>query len=121
MTQTKDSYKLFMGAMETTNRAIDEHRDKPVIKQIFSGAEKVLEGRSLGVAVYKEEPDQPYDYFTMRYANGKFELEERGKGDTDIAWRVSQEYLQDVNEDPDRYVANPLLLDTDWLKSRVAA
>ncbi|MEE4661947.1 MAG: hypothetical protein V2J89_15870 [Halieaceae bacterium] len=121
MSNDEDSYSLFMNALDVTNEAIDKHRDTPVIKQLFSGAEKVLAGRSLGVAVYKTKPDAPYDYFTVRYNNGKFELEERGKGDTDIAWRVSQEYLQDINDNPARYVDNPLLLDTDWIKTRLAA
>jgi len=116
---SSDTYDLFMGTLDVVNQALKEHADTPVIGEILSAAGKFSEGKRLGVAVYKTDPDEPFDYFTLRIANGKVELDSRGKGDPDIAWRVSQDYLRKVNENPQDYVDNPAKLDLDWLKSRL--
>lgn len=114
-----DIYTLFMHAVDVTNEALAKHSDKPFYSQVIGGAENILAGRELGVAVYKETTDKPFDYFTLRFDNGKFELAARGKESPDVAWKVSEEYLEKVYSDPERYINNPLLLDIDWLKSRL--
>ena len=121
MTEQNDTYTRFMETLDTINSALDEHGDKPVFKQMLEGADKALAGRKFGVAVYKENPKEPHDYFTLRFNNRKFELDSRGKDAPDIDWKVSTDYLQDVSGNPDKYIKNPLLLDVDWIKSRLAA
>jgi hypothetical protein len=120
MTQTDnaDTYDLFMSTVDVFNRAIERHGDKPVIRQVVAGADKALSGQRLGVAVYKDDADTPFDYFTLAYNNGKFELASRGKDAPDIAWKVSQDYLKKVANNPEDYEKNPAKLDFDWIKSR---
>ncbi|MEJ2383550.1 MAG: hypothetical protein P8Y54_04045 [Xanthomonadales bacterium] len=117
--ETKNTYDLFMGYLDTINEALDTHADTPVIGQVLSLMEKAGTGKKFGAAIYKSDPQSPFDYFTVRLANGKFELVARGKDDPDIDWRVSQEFLVSVNEDPQKYVDNPAMLDLDWLKTRL--
>jgi len=117
--ENSNTYDLFMGYLDTVNEALDEHSDTPVIGQVLALMEKAGSGRKFGAAIYKSDPQSPFDYFTVRLADGKFELDARGKDDPDIDWRVSQEFLVNVNEDPQKYVDNPALLDLDWLKTRL--
>lgn len=115
----KDSYDLFLGALDVMNEALENLRDKPLIKEIVSLMDKQAAGRKFGVAVYAEDPDTPHDYFTIRNHNGKLELVSRGKDAPDIDWKTSTDYLRDVNENPQAYIDNPLKLDIEWLKHRL--
>lgn len=115
----KDTYTLFMGALDVSNRALDSVGDKPVLGDLVDLMEKQASGRHFGVAVYKDDPDKPHDYFTVRVQNHMIQLVSHGKDAPDIDWKVSQEYLQDVNSNPDDYVDNPLKLDWDWLRHRL--
>ncbi len=115
-----DSYKMLMGALDVLNEAMDKYRDKPIIRDIMSLVDEQAAGRKFGVAVYDNDPDKPFDYYTIRLHNKRMELVSRGKDSPDIDWKVSMEYLKDVNEDPDAYISNPLKLDLDWLKHRLS-
>ena len=119
--QSAPTYELFMGTVDVINEAIEENADKPVMKNVIKLADKAAAGRKMGVAVYKEDPEKPFDYFTVRLQDKKVQLAARGKDSPDIAWKVSQHYLMDVCDNPRRYIENPYRLDLDWLKSRIAA
>ena len=111
---------LFTNALATINRAILANKERAPYKQIFAASEKLSDGLTVGVAVYKEDPSTPYDYYTVRYVGGTLELIEHGKtDDVDVTWKVSQDYLNDVAEHPERYVESPAKLDLDWLKNRL--
>jgi len=117
--KTNDSYGLFMEALDVVNTAIREHRDGQLMGALLTAAEKAIGGRHLGVAVYRGDPDTPFDYFTLRFTNGRFELLARGKDEPEIAWKVSQDYLRDLVDNPRDYIDNPARLDLDWLRDRV--
>ena len=117
--KSEDSYKLFMEALEVTNSALEELRDKPVIKNVLELSDEHASGRKFGVAIYADSPDDPFDYYTVRLNQRRIEFVSRGKDEPDIAWKVSTEYLRDVVENSDDYISNPLKLDLDWLKQRL--
>jgi len=117
--KNQDSYTLFMGALDVLNTAMEKYRDKPIIKDILSLVDDQTAGRKFGVAVYNSEPDEPFDYFTIRLHNQKMELVSRGKDAPDIDWKVSMDYLCDLNENPQDYIENPLKLDIEWLRHRL--
>jgi len=117
--KTNDSYGLFMEALDVVNTAISEHKDGQLMGGLLSAAEKAIGGKHLGVAVYRDDPDTPFDYFTLRFTNGRFELLARGKDAPEIAWKVSQDYLRDLVDNPRDYIDNPARLDLDWLRDRL--
>lgn len=118
-TQRNDTYGLFMSALDVVNEALQTHRDSAVLGPLLQGGEKLLGGKQFGVAIYRDDPDTPFDYFTLRLTGGRFELLARGKEAPDIAWKVSQDYLRDVADNPQDYIDNPAKLDLDWLRHRV--
>ena len=115
----RDIYEVFTDALDVTNRALDKNRGSGFYGTLISAWDKFLDGHKAGVAIYDEEPDKPFDYFTLRYLNGKFEILSRGKSAHDTEWKVSREYLQSVADDPQKYIDNPAKLDLEWLKSRL--
>jgi len=114
-----DNTKVFTNALNTVNAALAKHADEMPFKQILAAAGRVLADRNLGIAVYKDDPAHPHDYFTVRFGEGAFELVSHGKEEPEIDGKVSLEYLESVAGDPDRYIDNPLKLDLDWLTSRL--
>lgn len=114
-----DSYKMLNGALDVVNESMDKYRDKPVIKSVMSLVDDQTAGRKFGVAIYGENPEHPFDYYTIRLHNKRLEMVSRGKDHPDIDWKVSIDYLEDINDEPQKYVDNPLKLDFDWLKHRL--
>lgn len=115
----KDIYTLFDGAMGVTNKAIEKNRDAPFFGPLIKAWDQFLDGHKAGIAVYDQDPEKPFDYFTIRYLNGKFEILSRGKSEHDTEWKVSRDYLQSVVDEPQKYIDSPSKLDLDWLKSRL--
>lgn len=115
----QDIYELFTGALDVTNRALKENRDSRFLGTLISAWDKFLDGHKAGVEIYDEDPKKPFDYFTIRYLNEKFEIVSRGKSEHDTEWKVSREYLQSIVDDPQQYIDNPTKLDLDWLKHRL--
>ncbi len=118
MSKDSDTYTNFMNALDVINRAIDENRDSIIYGKLFELGDKLLEGKKFGAEVYRDDPESPHDYFTVRWHNNKLELEARGKNSPDLAWKVSEDYLQDVSENPESYIKQPAKLDIQWLLSR---
>ncbi|HKL63677.1 MAG TPA: hypothetical protein VJ883_09940 [Woeseiaceae bacterium] len=112
----KDIYDLFTEALDVTNRALDANRDSAFYGTLISGMDKYLDGHRAAVAVSDDDPQEPFDYFTVRYLTGKFEILSRGKSEHDTEWRVSREYLDSVARNPDEYIEQPAKLDIEWLR-----
>lgn len=114
-----DTTSLFTRALNVINAALAKHGGDTPYAQLIAASEKVLSDRNLGVAVYESDASAPFDYYTLRFRNGAFELLSRGKQEPDAAWKVSRDYLQGVVDHADEYIEHPAKLDWDWLKSRV--
>lgn len=118
--ESHDSYDMFLGALDVLNKSMDNFRDKPVLKDLLALVDGQTAGRKFGVAVYADDPEKPFDYYTIRLHNKRFEMVSRGKDAPDIDWKVSTEFLQDINDNPQDYISNPLKFDLDWLKHRLS-
>ena len=115
----RDIYEVFTAALDVTNRSLEKNRDSGFFKGLVAAADKFLDGHKAGVAIYDEDPEKPFDYFTIRYMNQKFEIQSRGKSEHDTEWKVSRDYLESVADNPQEYIDNPAKLDFEWLKHRL--
>lgn len=111
----------FQSALATMNQAIEKNRDSLFFKTLLKSCETVLGDDLLGVAIYKDSPESPHDYYTIRMDEGRFFLVEHGRGDVDSDWIVSEDYLRDLANDPDKYVDHPEKLSLNWLANRVSS
>lgn len=111
----QDTYKAFLGALDVINKSLQKNRDKGVFGKLIEGFDSYADGHVSAVAIHKDDPKRPHDYFAVRYTGGRFELLERGKGEHDTHWKVSTKYLQSLNDDPQTYIDHPSRLDLDWM------
>ena len=115
-----ETTSLFTDALLTMNAAIEANEDKLPYKLFFDASQKLDVDLTMGVAVYKDDPDTPHDYYTIGFHQNRLELIAHGKEKgIDIVWKVSEDYLEKLDADPQRYIDNPALMDWDWLKSRL--
>ncbi|MGM0576419.1 MAG: hypothetical protein ACQEXJ_11875 [Myxococcota bacterium] len=112
---------LFTQYLDVVNRAIGQHRDEFPYKQILAGGRKLLGDKHVGVGIYKERGDQPHDWFTIRMLDdGRLDIVEHGKASPDLTWKVREQHLHNVVDDPEPYIDHPAKLDLDWLRTRVS-
>lgn len=116
---TNGRVEHFTEALNVMNSALAENKNSTPYKQILAAANKYMGDKKLGIAVYEKDPSSPFDYFTVRFRHGSFEMVSHGKQDPDIAWKVSQDYLDKVRQNPDDYIKHPAKLDWHWLKDRL--
>ncbi len=115
-----ETTSLFTDALITMNAAMEANEDRLPYSLFMKASRKLDFQLTVGVAVYKDNPETPHDYYTVCYHENRIELVAHGKEKgIDIAWNVSEDYLQKLHDDPERYIKNPALLDWDWLKSRL--
>lgn len=115
-----NSSALFTQYVDIVNRSLGENRDEFPFDKLLDATDDFLGDRQISVAIYKDDPKNPHDWFTIGFDDGTFGIAQRGKSDgSDIDWRVSEDYLRKVVTNPDRYIENPARLDFDWLKARV--
>lgn len=110
---------LFSQFLFVCNQALKRHKDTFPYKQIMDVGESILGDRNIGLAVYADDPDTPFDYFTVRLHQGQLDLVAHGKQDPEIAWKVSRDYLEKVVEHPQDYIEHPEKLDLDWIVNRL--
>jgi hypothetical protein len=115
----RDTTKLMVDYLNTCNTALAQHADEFPYKQLKQLAQEKLSGKEMGVAVYKDDPSSPHDFFTIRMTDDQFQLVQHGKRDPDIVWKTPRAYLSKVVDNPDDYIEKPAKLDLEWLKSRV--
>lgn len=109
----------FTEYLNVVNRAMGEHRDEFPYKQLLHGAEKLLDDKTVGVAVYQRNPDQPHAWFTIAFEDGTFDLLEQGAKNPDMTWKMPEAHVDEVVENPREYIRDPAKLDLDWLKTRI--
>ena len=108
-----ESYALFMSALEVVNESLQENRDNAAICPLLKNGRKALAEKHFGVALYRDNPEVPLDYFMLRLTGGRFELLSHGKESPDIAWKVSNDFLRDVVDNPQDYINDPAKLDLE--------
>lgn len=70
---------LFVEFLHRMNQSLAEDRRDATTDLFMLAAERsVHQSGQFDVAVYAQSPDQPVDHYTVRYANGSFELVSRG-------------------------------------------
>ena len=113
------SSALFTEYVNVANQAIGRRRDDFPFKQLLDAADSLLDDRKVNVGIYKTDADNPHDWFTMEFNGDTFDIAQHGKTDEGLTWKVSQEYLEGVVDNPSDYIENPTQLDFEWLKERV--
>lgn len=111
---------LMQNYVGTVNQSIGQNRDRFPYKQMIDVSKPLTEGLKMQVGVYKDDPKQVHDFFTLKWTGSELEFAGHGKDEsTDVAWKVPTSHLQEVVDDPAPYVREPAKLDLDWLGKRI--
>ncbi len=113
-----DTPTLVSQYLNVANAALSANEDRFPYKQILEAAANKLDGTRLGVAIYKDDPSSPFDYFTIEFKAGRLEYVAHGKEEPDIGWKAPRRHLEQVVGNPAEYISHPAKLDWDWAKSR---
>lgn len=116
-TQPKSEQQLLVNYLNIANAAMESHQDDFPYKQLHMVGDKLFNDKKFGVGIVKDDPRHPYDYYTVAYKNGAFQLVGHGKKDADLDWHCKRDYLEEVVANPNKYIESPAKLDWDWLKS----
>ena len=113
-----DNYdELFKAYVRICNKALDEHQDEFPYKQLCQATKSMLGNNSVKVAVYDDRPKECYG---LQLVDNKISF---SKESNDVAengaWRINLSYLQQVVENPEKYIKHPAKLDWEWLRSRI--
>lgn len=117
---SKAREKRFNDYLDAVNDGIAAHQRRAPFRLIWRTYLRRYEQRDLGVAVYKNVPEHPYDYFTVRLTAQGLELAEHGKTEqVEREWLMADVHLEHVLAHPERYKRNPVRLQLDWLRTRL--
>lgn len=112
-------YLTFLQALNVMNVALEENRYSPIFQAMFQACSTGMESENLVVEVYGDDSDDVLDTFTIALKGPHFVLVSHGRVGDSAAWKVSEEYLHDVAQNPEKYVDHPSSLRLDWLKDRL--
>jgi len=110
---------LFTDALATINKAVEANKDKMPYEQFIQLADKLAQDLQINVGVYTDDAGNVHDHYTVVWRDGSFELQDHGKTEGAVDWKVSREYLEQLRDNPEEYKQHPEKLDLDWLKSRL--
>ncbi len=109
---------LFNQYIDIVNRAIGQNKDG-IYGEAVDLWDKTMGGKHIAVGVYKGDADSPHHWYTVKLDNGSFDLIDASKRrDAAYSWKISDQHLANVVDDPDKYVESPVKLDLDWIKTR---
>lgn len=108
--------KLFQQYIDVCNKALEKNKDVFPYKQILSATESLINDKKISMDVFD---DRPKARFNIQMNKSRFELTEPEESDDTHAWHLNASYLEEVVNNPDKYINNPAKIDWDWLKSRV--
>lgn len=115
--QTNTLFQKYLGIV---NEALEKNRTQTPYRQILSLTEKMLGDRDIQVVVFADDADEPHDFFTITMKGGHFEMTGHGKDEhADLSWKLPQDHMKEVVENPSDYVEHPARLDLSWLEHRL--
>lgn len=110
---------LFTQYIDVVNRAIGNSRDDLYGKAIDLW-DKTIGDEPIAVGVYASDASQPHHWYTVKLSDGTFDLLETGKAsDAETDWKISDDHLSKVVDNPQTFIEHPVKLDLNWIKTRV--
>jgi hypothetical protein len=110
---------LFTQYLTVVNRVIHANRDG-LYGKAAKMWDKAVGDEKIAVGVYKSDAESPYRWYTITIRDGRVDLLDSAKAnDAKHSWKISDEHLANVVDNPDTYVESPFKLDLDWLATRV--
>lgn len=106
---------LFSRYLEICNQAMEANKDRFPFKQILAAAQSEQSSKNIEVCIINDNPEGTY---VIQLGDNKIIGESHESCDDcecDGQWRVTRSYLEDVVQNPEKYIQNPAKIDWDWM------
>lgn len=113
------SIKEIQSSLETLNHAIHSNRTAPYFRHLLDACGSLNADDHLEIAVYRDDPSDPQKYFSIRMQDDAFLLVGVDEAQESPDWIVSEDYLRDMANKPQKYVEHPEKLSLNWLVHRL--
>lgn len=101
--------------LEICNKVLEANRDRFPFSRIWEAGEAALKGRTIALAVVDDEPKASC---VVRLENKHIEAAEPPEECPPVT-RLSKQYVEDVVAHPEKYIADPSLIDWGWLMGKI--
>lgn len=110
---------LFHQYVEVLNRVLGGRRGR-LYRRLLNLSELALGQQTVAVGVYRQDRGNPEHWYTLVVSGGRIDITENTKDpNAKFTMKVKASYLEEVVENADEYVARPVKLLVDRLKSRI--
>lgn len=106
---------LFAQYLEICNQALQESKHKFPFQQILGAARRVNSSRKTEVFVIEDRPQSTYVLSVNDKGIAAEPAASSDNCDCQGEWRVARSYLEDVIQNPQKYIENPAKINWDWL------
>jgi hypothetical protein len=109
--------------LNVCNRAMEENKHKFFYQQAKKLNRMVWDEANFHTIIYDEDPENVIGEFTIHFnsSEGKLSVLPSGNYEVAFSWKMPLNYLLDVVENrPEWYIDNPVMLDWAWLTLRVS-
>ncbi|MDX1375859.1 MAG: hypothetical protein R3357_09875 [Burkholderiales bacterium] len=96
------------------NTALGQHKRGPVYGRLLELVNRLASGKTIAIEVVGAPRGAPR-HFTVTYADGAFSPVRRGVHEPDVQRKLRREFLENVVNNADAYIAHPERLDWGWL------
>ena len=100
--------------LQVCNAVLDANKDRFPYSRIFEASEAALEGRAVELALVDEEPKARC---VVTLSHSHIERASDGADPAPVS-RISAATVADVLANPEKYIADPSLIDWGWLMRR---
>lgn len=106
---------LFAQYLEVCNQALQASKHKFPFQQILGAAQQMNSSRKTEVFVIEDRPQSTYVLLVNNEGIVAKAAASSEKCDCLGEWRVTRSYLEDVIQNPQKYIENPAKINWDWL------
>lgn len=115
------SQKTFTKAISTMNQAIEHNKQALFFQALLQACKSWSDEDLLGVAIYRDDPQSPNDYYTLCMQDGAFQIVGHGTPQPEPDWEVSETHVRDLARNRKKYINHPEKLSLNWLAQRAIA
>lgn len=119
MNKQLDTKQLMKQYINIANDALRQQKNDIALKGVVALMDATLGGEKIAVDVVDENGNS-LERFSTRFADGQFTPVRTGQHAANKQFEVTYNYIRQVVEDADNYMAHPGKLDWDWLTGQVS-
>ena len=113
---SKKHEHLFKQYLKICNQALDENKNRFPYNHLWDAAQKLMEDEIVQISIYDDRPKIAY---CLQFKDHHIEAVKVSTTDKSDSCCINMSYLEQVVEEPEKYIENPAKIDWDWLRNNL--